>query len=204
MGRDPYRSERGWVAGNGVIEHVAQSWTVDGFVADAEADDSADEHIDDHRDPMAAKGDRLAAKQIHAPEAVFGLREESEPGGIRGTRMMGVVVRREDSTYDVLVDLHADSVAGLRIAASFVTRRGRTNSVVNPSANRSIVVRGRARRRERWLMISWCVSDKDSAMTERTPPERASLARVTIDWNTRKAKPPVVEPSYQGCRSAQD
>ena len=53
-------------------------------------------------------------------------------------------------------------------------------------------------------MISWCLSDNDSAMTERTPPERASLARVTIDWNTRKAEPPVVEPGYQGCRSAQD
>ena len=45
----------GWVAGNGVIEHAAQSWTVDGFVADAEAADSADEHIDDHTDPMTAK-----------------------------------------------------------------------------------------------------------------------------------------------------
>ncbi len=35
-----------------------------------------------------------------------------------------------------------NSVAGLRIAASFATRRGRTNSVINSSTNRSIVVRG--------------------------------------------------------------
>ena len=34
------------------------------------------------------------------------------------------------------------NVAGLRIAVSFATRRGRTNSVVNPSTNRSNVVRG--------------------------------------------------------------
>src|SRR5271156_1329381 len=33
-----------------------------------------------------------------------------------------------------------NNVAGLRTAATFATRPGRTNSVINPSTNRSIVV----------------------------------------------------------------
>ena len=97
-----------------------------------------------------------------------------------------------------------NNVAGLRIAASFATRRGRTNSVINPSTNRSIVVRGGARRRERPLIISWCFSNRDSAMTERTPPGRASLARVTINCTARRSKSRIVEAGYQGHRSAQD
>ena len=190
---------------------------VDVFASDAEADDAAGEQVDYHEDPMAAKQNRLATKQVHAPEAVLGLREEGEPGGTRGTRMIWAVVRREDPAHDVLINLHAEcmrdllgnaliaesgvtklhledgrddflcrdpsgracvgfprtrtggdilrstsalwnrnNVAGLRTAASFATRRGRTNSTINPSTNRSIVVRGGARRRERPLMIS-CV-----------------------------------------------
>src|ERR1022692_2570121 len=97
-----------------------------------------------------------------------------------------------------------NSVAGLRIAASLVTRRGRTNSVISPSTNRSIVVRGGARRRERRLMRSRCLSSKDSAMTERTPPGRASLARVTINCTAIRSKSRIIKAGYQGHRSAQD
>src|ERR1700691_3299024 len=97
-----------------------------------------------------------------------------------------------------------NNVAGLRTAASFATRGGRTNSTINPSTNRSIVVRGGARRRERLLMISSCLSNRDSAITERTPPGRASLARVTINCTTRRSKSRIVKAGYQGHRSAQD
>jgi hypothetical protein len=62
------------------------------LAADAEADDAAGKHVDGHEDPPAAKQDRLATKQVHAPEAVFGLREESEPGGTRAVRMIGAAV----------------------------------------------------------------------------------------------------------------
>src|SRR5271168_2706692 len=97
-----------------------------------------------------------------------------------------------------------NKVVGLRIAASFATRRGRTNRVINPSTNRSIVVRGGARRRERPRIISWCLSKSDSAMTERTPPGRASLARVTINCTARRNKSRIVEAGYHGHSSAQD
>ena len=99
--------------GNGLIEHAAKVRTVDVFAADAESDDAAGEHIDDHKDPMAAEQYRLATKQIHAPEAVVGLREEGEPGGTRGTRMIWAVLRREDSTHDVLINLNAECMRDL-------------------------------------------------------------------------------------------
>ena len=60
-----------------------------------------------------------------------------------------------------------------------------------------------ARRRERRLSISWCFSSRDSVTTERAPPGRASLARVTNRWTTRRSKSRIVEPSDQGYRSAQ-
>jgi len=53
------------------------------------------------------------------------------------------------------------------------TRLGRTNRAIRPNTKRSTVVRGGSRRRERPLTISWCFSNRDSAMTERTPPGRA-------------------------------
>ena len=251
-------------AADGQIEHPAYRRTVDGFAADAEADDAAGGYVDDREDPMTAKEDRFAPKQVHAPEAVLGLGDEREPGWARVVRMICSEVLREDPTHDILVDLHAEcmrdllgntliaesgvtelqfedgrddflfralrtglapgpaeenrrryfrstsalwnrnNVAGLRIAASLATRRGHTNSADKPSTNRSIVVRGGARRRERPLMISGCLSNRDSAMTERTPPRRVSLARVTINCTARRSKSPIVEPGYEGYRSAQD
>ncbi len=151
---------------------------------------------------MTTKENRLAAKQVDAPEAVLGVRKEDQPGGARGTRESGRQVLREHAAYDIFIDLDAEgvrdqlgnaliaesgvtklnfddrrdefrrgtlgpglsrvraeensqrylrstsalwnrnNVAGLRIAASFATRRGRTNSIVNPSTNRSNVVKG--------------------------------------------------------------
>jgi hypothetical protein len=80
------------VAADRLIEHAAHSLAVDVLAADAEADDAAGKHVDGHQDPPAAKHDRLATKQVHAPEAVLGLREESEPGGTRAVRMIGAAV----------------------------------------------------------------------------------------------------------------
>ena len=41
-------------------------------------------------------------------------------------------------------------------------------------------------------------------MTERTPPGRVSLAKVTINCAARRDKSRIVEAGYQGYRSAQD
>ena len=98
---------------DGLVEHAAYRRAVDVFASNTESDDAAGEHIDDQKDPMAAEQYRLATKQIHAPEAVLGLCEEGEPGRTRGARMIWVVMRREDSTHDVLINLHGESMRDL-------------------------------------------------------------------------------------------
>jgi hypothetical protein len=97
-----------------------------------------------------------------------------------------------------------NSLAGLRTTARLAILRRRTNRVISPSTNRSMLVRGGARRRERRLMRRCCLRSRDSAMTERTPPGRASWARVTINCTTRRSKSRIVKAGYQGHRSAQD
>ena len=162
---------------------------------------------------MAAKKDRLAAKQIHASDAVLGLRDEGEPRGARGAWMFRAVMSCEDPTDDILIDLHGECMRDL-LSDALITESGvaklhledgRDDFLsVNPSTNRSIVVRDGARRRERRLIISWCLSNTDSAMTDRTPPGRVSLARVTSNCTARRSKSRIVGAGYQGYRSAQD
>src|SRR5665213_937346 len=94
------------VAGNGLIEHATHRRIVDVFATDA--DDAPGEHIDDHKDPMATQQYRLATKQIYAPEAVFGLRDEGEPRGARGAWMFWDVMSCEDPADDILIDLHVE------------------------------------------------------------------------------------------------
>ena len=62
---------------------------------------------------MAAEQYRLATKQIHAPEAVLGVREESEPRGTRLARKAWAVTFREDPAHDVLIDLHGERMRDL-------------------------------------------------------------------------------------------
>jgi len=109
------RTDPDWrcLAGDGLIEHATRGHTVDAFPADTEADDSAAKHIDDNQDPMTAKEDRFASKQVHTPETVRGLGNESEPRGTRPAGMIFAVVLREDPTHDILVDLHAECMGNL-------------------------------------------------------------------------------------------
>lgn len=112
-------------------------------------------------------------------------RKESQPGGTRGFRsssdgpfgpaLRGVPAAENRRRYLLSTSAlrNRSNVAGLRIAASFATRLGRTNRAIRPNTKRPTVVRGGPRRRERPLTISWCFSNRDSALTERTPPGRA-------------------------------
>lgn len=65
---------------NSLIEHPTNGHVVDVLSGDAKADDSAGEDVHDHEHPVAAKQDRFAAKQIHAPETVLGLGDQRQPG----------------------------------------------------------------------------------------------------------------------------
>ena len=101
------------MARNGLIEHATHDWTVNGLAADAESDDSTGIHVDHHEDPVAAKEDRLAAKQIDAPKTVLGVRKEGQPGRTRGLRVSAVVVLRQDPAYDISIDLGTERMSNL-------------------------------------------------------------------------------------------
>ena len=98
------------VTADGLIEQAAKVRAVDGFEANAESDDAAGEHIDDHKEPMVTPQDRLATKQINAPEAVLDLCEEGERGRTRGARMIWAVMSCKDPADDILIDLHVECI----------------------------------------------------------------------------------------------
>src|SRR5229473_7126572 len=63
--------------------------------------------IHDHQDPVGPQRCRLAPEQIHTPEAVFHVAEESQPGGT--TRVLSrQVVMGENPSNHVFVDLDVE------------------------------------------------------------------------------------------------
>ena len=54
---------------------------------DAEANDPARVLIHNDQDPVGPQRGRLAAEQIHTPEAVFHVTQQREPGGPSGARL---------------------------------------------------------------------------------------------------------------------
>ncbi len=70
---------------------------------DAEPNDAARALIHDHQDPVGPQRGRLAPKQIHTPEAVFHVAQESQPGGITGVLSRPVVMGENPSNH-VFVD----------------------------------------------------------------------------------------------------
>ncbi len=71
VGRHPELSS------NGVVEHPTESDTIDLTRVDAEPNDSPRALIHDHQDPVGPQGGRLTPEQIHTPEAVFHVAQES-------------------------------------------------------------------------------------------------------------------------------
>jgi hypothetical protein len=72
-----------------------------------------------------------------------------------------------------------------RITEILPKRLGDTSSAQNPRITRSHPVRFGLRRCERFMISNWCLTASDSAATARTPPGRASRARVTNRWAIR-------------------
>src|SRR6266550_8321311 len=64
---------------NGAIEHPTESDTIDLSRLNAEANDPARALIHDDQNPMGPQRGRLAPEQIHTPEAVFHVAQESQP-----------------------------------------------------------------------------------------------------------------------------
>ena len=53
------------------VKHAAHVESGDGSAVDADTDQTTRELVHHHEHPIAPEHDRLAAKQVHAPEAVL-------------------------------------------------------------------------------------------------------------------------------------
>ncbi len=73
-------------------------------------------------------------------------------------------------------------VEGFSIAIILLRRLGETKSAQIPRTSLSHDVRFGARRRERFMISNWCLTDSDSAATAPRLPCLASFARVTSRW----------------------
>src|SRR5258708_32826324 len=74
---------------------------------DAEPDDAARVLIHDHQDPVRPQRGRLALEQIHAPQAVFHVAQERQPGGTTGG-LPRPVAMAENPANHVFVDWDAE------------------------------------------------------------------------------------------------
>ena len=92
---------------NGTVEHPTEGDTIDGARMDAEPNDPARILIHDDQDPMGPQRCRLAPEQIHAPEAVFHVAQERQPGRTTGG-MSRLVVMAENPSNHVFVDLDVE------------------------------------------------------------------------------------------------
>ena len=89
---------------NGAVEHPTERGTIERSRMDAEANDSARMLIHDHQDPVGSQHGRVAPEQIDAPEAVFYLAQESQPGRTTGVLWWSVVMGENPANH-VFVDL---------------------------------------------------------------------------------------------------
>ncbi len=74
---------------------------------DAKTNDPARVLIHDHQNPVGPQRGRLAPEQIHAPETVFHVAEESQPGETIGV-LSRPVVTGENPANHVFVDLDVE------------------------------------------------------------------------------------------------
>ena len=92
---------------NGAVEHPTERDTIERSRMDAEPNDAARILIHDDQDPVAPQRGRLAPEQIHAPETVFHVAEESQPGRTTGALSRQVVMGENPSNH-VFVDLNVE------------------------------------------------------------------------------------------------
>ena len=101
---------------NGTVEHPTKCGTIDRSRMDAEANDPACVLIHDHQDPVGPQRSRFAPEQIRAPDAVFRVRQESQPGGTTRVLCRSVVTGENPANY-VFVDLDVERQGDLLCAS---------------------------------------------------------------------------------------
>ena len=100
------------MASNGVVEHSAKGDTVDRAGLQAKPNDPTSVLIHDDQYPVSPQHCRFAAKEIHAPETVLHVSEESQPGRPTGVRL-GLVMSGQDTPNDVFIDGEAERQSNL-------------------------------------------------------------------------------------------
>jgi hypothetical protein len=63
----------------GRVKHAAEVEASDRTPVHAESDEATRELVHHHEHPVAPEHDRLASKEIHAPQAVCGVSDERQP-----------------------------------------------------------------------------------------------------------------------------
>ena len=97
---------------NGAVEHLTKCDGIERSRMDAEPNDAAGILIHDHQDPVGPQGGRLAAEQIYAPETVFHVAQERQPGRTTGV-LSRAVVMGENSSNHIFVDLDVEGQGNL-------------------------------------------------------------------------------------------
>ena len=69
---------------------------------DSEADDSTRALVHDDEDPMGLESEGFTPEEIHAPQAILCVAEESQPRGAIG--LVRVKVGGEDPSHDIFID----------------------------------------------------------------------------------------------------
>ena len=97
------------LAGSGTVEHAAQRDAVHIVSVYPEANDPPSELIHDDDHPMGVQQNGLTAKEIDAPEAVFRVPKERQPGGPTIAKCWAIMFG-EDTPHNVLVDLDTEGL----------------------------------------------------------------------------------------------
>ena len=100
------------MASKGVVEHSAKSNAVDRASLPAKPNDPTRVLIHDDQYPVSPQHYRFAAKEVHAPETVLQVTEESQPGRIARV-WPGSVMSGQDAPHDVFIDRDAEGPSNL-------------------------------------------------------------------------------------------
>src|SRR5262249_36813488 len=71
---------------DGGVEHAADVDACDGSAMHADANEAMRELVHDDEHPVAPEHDRLASKEVHAPQAVSRVADERQPGASGSAR----------------------------------------------------------------------------------------------------------------------
>src|SRR5262244_4151664 len=108
---------------NGGVQHAADVGARDGAAMHADADEATRALVHDHEHPVAPEHDRLAAKEVHTPEAVGGLADERHPRGSGAARRRAIVFRQH-ARYTTCLSMSIPNVCEMMRAIRGQPNRG--------------------------------------------------------------------------------